>query len=78
MKIFQLPIIVTFDVDTYIAKCPSIQGAFAEGDSPEEAIKELIEVIQMIKVYRKQRGEYISNEAIMETNEMKVTLPIEV
>ena len=55
MKVLQLPVIVTFDEDTYIAKCLSIQGAFAEGETSEEAVEELINVIQMIKEYETER-----------------------
>ncbi len=77
MKILQLPVIISFDEDTYIAKCPSIQGAFAEGETPEEAVKELINVIQMIKEYKKERGEPISNEIILETDHMEITIPVE-
>ena len=53
MKEFlSLPVVIYFDEDTYIAKCPLIQGAFAEGDTPEEALKELMDVIRMIFEYR--------------------------
>ena len=55
MKVLQLAIVVSFDEDTYIAKCLSIQGAFAEGETPGEAVKELINVIQMIKEYETER-----------------------
>ena len=58
-KIFNLPIIIYFDEDTYIAKCPIIQGAFAEGETPDEALKELIDVMRMIFEYRKERNEII-------------------
>jgi len=54
MNILNLPIEITREEDTYIAKCPIIQGAFAEWETPEEALSELISVIKMIKEYRKE------------------------
>ncbi len=55
MKLLEVPILITYDQDTYIAKCPLIQGAFAEGNSPEESLKELITVIRIIIKYHKER-----------------------
>ena len=48
MKYLNLPIEVYFEEDIYIAKCSLIQGTFAEGETPQEAIKELIYVVEMI------------------------------
>jgi len=64
MKIVQLPVVVSYDEDIFIAKCPTIQGAFAQGETPEDAVKELINVIQMIKEYRKERGDLMLGEAL--------------
>lgn len=41
--------------DGYLARCPGIQGAFAEGDTIEEAIFNCIDVIKMIIAYRTER-----------------------
>ncbi|MFN3639240.1 MAG: type II toxin-antitoxin system HicB family antitoxin [Chloroherpetonaceae bacterium] len=65
MKALELPIVVSFEEDTYIARCPLIQGAFAEGDTPQEATKELAEVIELILDYRQERGDDMS--ALLET-----------
>jgi len=40
-----------------LANCPLIQGAFAEGDTIEEAIFNCLDVIKMILEYRDERGE---------------------
>lgn len=60
MRALELPVVISFEEDTYIARCPLIQGAFAEGDTPQEAAKELTEVIEMILEYKKERGEEMS------------------
>ncbi|MCS6989962.1 MAG: hypothetical protein NZM06_10650 [Chloroherpetonaceae bacterium] len=60
MKALELPIVISFEEDVYIARCPLIQGAFAEGDTPQEAAKELSEVIELILQYKKERGDDMS------------------
>lgn len=40
--------------DGYLARIPNIQGAFAEGDTPQEAIFNCLDVLSMIIEYRKQ------------------------
>jgi len=43
--------------DGYLASVPGIQGAFAEGDTIEEAIFNCVDVVKMIASYRAERGE---------------------
>jgi predicted RNase H-like HicB family nuclease len=54
MHIINLPVEITWEEDVYIARCPDIQGAFAVGESPEESLRELISVVEMIKEYREE------------------------
>ena len=44
--------------DGYLASMPSIQGAFAEGGSIEEAIFNFVDVLKMIFDYRRERAEF--------------------
>jgi predicted RNase H-like HicB family nuclease len=39
--------------DGYLARIPGVQGAFAEGDTIEEAVFNLIDVAKMIFAYRR-------------------------
>ena len=39
--------------DGYLAKCQDVQGAFAEGDTPYEALYNLWDVLGMIAQYKK-------------------------
>ena len=41
--------------DGFLAICPSIQGAFAEGDTEFEALYNLLDVIKMITDYKKEK-----------------------
>ena len=43
--------------DGYMASVPGIQGAFAEGDTIEEALFNCVDVVKMIAAYRAERGE---------------------
>jgi predicted RNase H-like HicB family nuclease len=54
-KAIFLSLVVEANGDGYLARCPGIQGAFAEGDTIEEAIFNCIDVIKMIIAYRTER-----------------------
>lgn len=72
-----LPISIYFDTDTYIAECSSIQGAYAEGETPEEAKINLIEVVKMIQEYDiANKKEYIRTSFQMQSDRIFTTLPI--
>ena len=43
--------------DGFLVKIPGIQGAFAEGDTIDEALFNCVDVMKMIMEYRKERGE---------------------
>ena len=76
MKLVNLPIVVSFDEDTFIARCPLVQGAFAEGDTPEEAISELFDVLRLILQYRREREEDLGVlEALISNGDEKIYTP---
>lgn len=64
--------------DGYIARIPGIQGAFAEGDSIEEAVFNCIDVVKMIFEYRKERKEKLGFNEIKFTRNAKLafTMPV--
>jgi len=48
LKVYSLQVIVEQDEDgIYVASCPSLQGCYAQGDSFEEAIENIKDVIKM-------------------------------
>ncbi len=51
-KAAYLNIIITVNDDGYLAQCPGIQGAFAEGGTIDEAIFNCTDVLEMISDYR--------------------------
>ena len=56
----------------------SIQGAFAEGDTPEEAIFNCLDVLAMIRDYRANDNSLISfpNLELNAQNNVTITIPI--
>ena len=53
MKIAHLPVTIERNDNGFLAtSCPLIQGAFAEGDTIEEAIFTPLDVVKVILAYR--------------------------
>jgi predicted RNase H-like HicB family nuclease len=64
--------------DGYLVSVPSIQGAFAEGDSIEEAIFNCVDVLKMIFDYRRERGEAVGFDAVKLTAKTRMTVALPV
>ena len=71
-------LVLEMNDDGYLARCPSIQGAFAEGDTIEEALFNCVDVIKMILAYRAERGESLGVGEVKLTPETQVTVSIPV
>ena len=50
-----LSLVLQVNDDGYLASVPDLQGAFAEGDTVEEAIFNCIDVVKLIAAYRAER-----------------------
>jgi predicted RNase H-like HicB family nuclease len=77
-KAFLLSLVVETNDDGYLAQCPGIQGAFAEGDTIEEAIFNCVDVIKMIANYRAERGESLGFHALDLTPQTRLTVSVPV
>ena len=63
MKHYQFTIIVQKDEDgNYLATCPALQGCYAEGETTDEAIGFLKEVVQLHIEDRQATNEPIYEE----------------
>ena len=73
-----LSIVLTPNDDGYLASVPGIQGAFAEGDTIEEAVFNCIDVVKIIAAYRAERGETLGfNEVeITPDTQMTIAMPV--
>jgi len=56
----------------YVASCPIIPEAIAQGKSYEECLVNIKEVVELCLEYRKERGEEIPEEA--GTNKVKISV----
>jgi len=74
MNFLNLPIEIEFVDDVYIAKCPLIQWAFASWETSEEALKELIDVIKMIREFKKDNTKLTDYK--INTKKFFTSLPI--
>ncbi|QTA90616.1 type II toxin-antitoxin system HicB family antitoxin [Desulfonema magnum] len=77
-KVSYINIVITVNDDGYLARCPGIQGAFAEGDTIEEAIFNCVDVLKMIADYRKERSETMNLDALQMTSDMQISVALPV
>ena len=47
MKKFNLPVVVEGDEDGYYVFCPVLQGCYSQGDTYEEALKNIQDAIKL-------------------------------
>ena len=73
-----LSLVLETNEDGYLASVPGLQGAFAEGDTIEEAIFNCIDVVKIIAHYRAERGENLGFNEIEITNNTKMTVAVPV
>ena len=45
---YSFPVVIERDEEGYYANCPSLQGCFTDGDTFEEAMKNIQEVIELL------------------------------
>ena len=64
-KSYKFPVILEKDEDGYFALCPSLQGCYTQGDTFEEALKNIKEAVQLHVEARLEAGEPVpSNESV--------------
>lgn len=59
MKNVTLPIIVEADADGYFVSCPALQGCYSQGDTYEEAVKNIKDAIRLHIEDRLAEGEEV-------------------
>ena len=77
-KILYLTMVVEVNDDGYLARCADIQGAFAEGDTIEQAVFNCVDVVKMIAAYRAERNESLDKKEIKLTPEMQFSFAMPV
>jgi predicted RNase H-like HicB family nuclease len=73
-KSYRFPVIIEKDEDGYFAACPALQGCYTQGDTFEEALKNIEEAVGLHVEARLEAGEPIpSNDLVsLTTVEVKV------
>ena len=73
MKRYRYTIIIEKDADgVYIAPCPALQGCHTQGDSYEEAMKNIKDAINLNITARRDLGEPIPIETAIDEVEIHV------
>jgi predicted RNase H-like HicB family nuclease len=62
--------------DGFLAILPGVQGAFAEGDTIEEALFNCVDVVKLIFQFRKERGEDLGFNAFNFNKSSSITVAI--
>ena len=71
-----LSIVLEANEDGYLASVPGLQGAFAEGDTFEEAIFNCVDVVKLIAAYRSERGESLGFPSVEVTPDTRLTVAL--
>jgi predicted RNase H-like HicB family nuclease len=59
MKVYRLSVVIEKDADGYFAFCPELQGCYTQGDSYEEALKNIRDAVHLHIEDRLKNGEEI-------------------
>jgi predicted RNase H-like HicB family nuclease len=73
-----LSLVIEPNEDGYLARAPGLSGAFAEGDTIEEAIFNCIDVVKLINAYRTERSEGLGMNEITLTPDTHISVAIPV
>ncbi len=74
MKQIRLPIVVEADSDGYFASCPSLQGCYSQGDSYEEAMKNIKDAIRLHVEDHLATGEEIPENVSVSLSTIEVSV----
>jgi predicted RNase H-like HicB family nuclease len=71
-----LSIVLDASDDGYLASVPGLQGAFAQGDTVEEAIFNCVDVVKLIATYRAERGESLGFTEVELAANVRLTVAV--
>ncbi|MBC7318741.1 type II toxin-antitoxin system HicB family antitoxin [Candidatus Bipolaricaulota bacterium] len=73
MATYRFNIVVERDEDgVYIASCPALQGCYSQGDTYEEAVENLRDAIRLHIEARREVGEPVPIETVIDEVEVNV------
>lgn len=74
MERYQFPIIIESDTDGYFASCPSLQGCYTQGETYEEALENIRDVIKLHIADRRAAKEDILPSKLVSLSTVDVTV----
>jgi len=74
MSNLTLPIVVEADTDGYYVYCPSLQGCYSQGDTYEEAVKNIKDAIRLHIEDRLGDGEEIPERVSVSLSTVEVVV----
>jgi predicted RNase H-like HicB family nuclease len=74
MKQVTLPIIIEADSDGYFVSCPALQGCYSQGDTYEEAVKNIKDAIRLHIEDRLADGEGIPEDVSVSLSTVEVSV----
>ena len=74
MKIYRFSVIIEKNGDGYFAFCPELQGCYTQGDTYEEALKNIKDAIQLHVEDRLGSGEEITQPESISLTSLEVAI----
>ena len=74
MKQVTLPIVIEADADGYFVSCPALQGCYSQGDTYEEAMKNIRDAIRLHIEDRIANGEEIPEHVSVTLSTVEVAV----
>ncbi|VVB59171.1 HicB_like antitoxin of bacterial toxin-antitoxin system [uncultured archaeon] len=74
MKNFKITVVIEKDEDGYFAFCPELQGCYSQGDTYEEALKNISDAIKLHIQDRIESGEIIKQPEMTSLTQVEVAV----
>ena len=74
MKHLTLPIVIESDGDGYFVSCPALQGCYSQGDTYEEAVRNIKDAIRLHVEDRIANGEEVPEPASVSLSTVEVAV----
>ncbi len=69
-----LPIVVEADADGYFVSCPPLQGCYSQGDTYEEAVKNIKDAIRLHIEDRLADGEEVPERSSVSLSTVEISV----
>ena len=74
MSVYRFSVVIERDMDGYFALCPELQGCYTQGDTYEEALKNIKDAIRLHVEDRIESGEEIPQAESVSLTMMEVAV----